>query len=113
MADLDCSACLPAAVHTLWLDAVLLEIEHLVDVRPRFRSDTHHIEKCPVITVVHSAFHHIFQKEITVSRITEFNISPKRPPFLDLTELGRHQLVKLGIAWELVYKRHKGVANFE
>lgn len=71
------------------------------------RSDTHHIEKCPVITVVHSAFHHIFQKEITVSRITEFNISHKRPPFLDLTELGRHQLVKLGIAWELVYKRHK------
>lgn len=37
----------------------------------------------------------------------------KRPPFLDLTELGRHQLVKLGIAWELVYKRHKGAANFE
>ena len=54
-----------------------------------------------------------FQKEITVSRITEFNISHKRPPFLDLTELGRHQLVKLGIAWELVYKRHKGAANFE
>lgn len=54
-----------------------------------------------------------FQKEITMSRITEFNISHKRPPFLDLTELGRHQLVKLGIAWELVYKRYKRAANFE
>ena len=113
MADLDCSTCLPAAVHTLWLDAVLLEIEHLVDVRPRFRSDTHHIEKRPVITVVHSAFHHIFQKEITMIRITEFNISHKRPPFLDLTELSRYQLVKLGISWELVYKRYKRAANFE
>ena len=113
MADFDCSTCLPAAVHTLWLDAVLLEIEHLVDVRPRFRSDTHHIEKRPMITVVHSAFHHIFQKEITMSRITEFNISHKKPPFLDLTELGRHQLVKLGIAWELVYKWYKRAANFE
>ena len=66
-----------------------------------------------MITVVHSAFHHIFQKEITVSRITEFNICHKRPPFLDLTELCCHQLVKLGIAWELVYKWYKGAANFE
>ena len=54
-----------------------------------------------MLTVFHSAFHHMFQKEITMSRITEFNISHKKPPFLDLTELGRHQLVKLGIAWEL------------
>ena len=42
-----------------------------------------------------------------------FNISHKKPPFLDLTELGCHQFVKLGIAWELVYKWYKGAANFE
>lgn len=32
---------------------------------------------------------------------------------LYLPELGRHQLVKLGIAGELVDKRHKRAANLE
>ena len=32
---------------------------------------------------------------------------------LYLSKLGRHQLVKLGIAWELVDKRHKRAANLE
>ena len=32
---------------------------------------------------------------------------------LYLPELGRHQLVKLGIAGELVYKRHKRAADLE
>ena len=89
MADLDCSACLPATVHTLWLNAVLLEIEHLVNVRPRFRSNTHHIEKCPVITVVHSTFHHVFQKEITMSRTTEFNIIMLNQASTDRLELAK------------------------
>ena len=31
--------------------------------------------------------------------------------FLHLSELGSHQLVKLGIAWELVDKRYKGAAD--
>ena len=33
--------------------------------------------------------------------------------FLHLSELGSHQLVKLGIAWELVDERNKGAADFE
>ena len=32
---------------------------------------------------------------------------------LYLSELGRHQLVKLGIAWEFVDKRHKRASNLE
>jgi len=38
----DGAAGLPAAVHTLRLDAVLLEIKHLADVCPRFRGNPHH-----------------------------------------------------------------------
>ena len=29
------------------------------------------------------------------------------------SKLGSHQLIKLGIAWELVDERHKGAADFE
>ena len=32
---------------------------------------------------------------------------------LSLSKLSRYQLVKLGIAWELVDKQHKRVANLE
>lgn len=33
--------------------------------------------------------------------------------FLNLPKLGCHQPVKLGVAWELIDKRHKGAADFE
>ena len=36
-----------------------------------------------------------------------------KPSFLHLPEFGRHQLVKLCVAWELVDKRYKGAADFE
>ena len=33
--------------------------------------------------------------------------------FLNLPKLGCHQPVKLGVAWELIDKRHKRAADFE
>lgn len=36
----------------------------------------------------------------------------KSPP-LDLPKLGRHQLIQLRIAWELIDERHKGTAHFQ
>ena len=68
VADLDRAACLPSAVHPLWLNTVVLEIKHGVDVLPCFLCNPHYIEKRPVVTVVDLAFHHVLQKEITVSR---------------------------------------------
>ena len=113
VADLDRAACLPSAVHPLWHDAVRLEIEHGIDVLSRFLRNPHHIEERPVIAVVYPAFHHVLQKEITVSRVAKPYIRHKNPPFLNLPELGRHQLIQLRIAGELVDKRHKGAAYFQ
>ena len=42
-----------------------------------------------------------------------FDTNTVKPSFLHLSKLGSHQLIKLGIAWELVYKRYKGAAYFE
>ena len=42
-----------------------------------------------------------------------FDTNTVKPSFLHLPEFGSHQLVKLGIAWELVDERHKGAADFE
>ena len=109
MADLDRAACLPSAVHPLWHNQIIFEIKHLADIRPRFRSDTHHIEKRPVITVVYPAFHHVFQKEITVG----CTVKPYIRHYLHLPKFRCHQLVKLRVAWELIDKRHKGAADFE
>ena len=113
MADLDCAACLPAAVHPLWDNAVCLKVKHLIDVFPRFSCNTHHIEKGSVIAVIDPAFHHHFQKEITMSRRAKSNIRHKNSPFLNLTKFGCHQPVKLCVSWELVDKRHKGAADFQ
>ena len=109
MADLDRAACLPTSVHPLWDNQIVFEIKHLADIRPRFRSDTHHIEKRPVVAVVYPAFHHIFQKEIPMGCAVKPYIRHR----LHLPKLGRHQLIQLRIAWELVDKRYKGAANFE
>lgn len=64
----DGAAGLPAAVHTIRVNAVLLEIKHLADVCPRFRGNPHHIEKGPVVTVVPPGLAHHIQKEIPVLR---------------------------------------------
>ena len=37
----------------------------------------------------------------------------KIPPFLTLPKFGRHQLIQLRIAWELIDKRDKGAAHFQ
>ena len=42
-----------------------------------------------------------------------FDTNTVKPSFLHLPEFGSHQLVKLGIAWELVDKQHKRVADLE
>ena len=64
----DGAAGLPASVHTLRVNAVLLEIKHPADVCPRFRGNPHHIEKGPVVTVVPPGLAHHIQKEIPVLR---------------------------------------------
>ena len=71
VADLDRAACLPSAVHPLWHDAVRLEVEHDIDVLPSFLRNSHHIEERPMVAVVHPAFHHVLQKEITVRRVAK------------------------------------------
>src|SRR5699024_2853307 len=62
----DGAAGLPAAVHPVRLDAVLLEIEHLLDIGPCFRGDPHHIEKGTVIAVIVPGLGHHGQKEVPV-----------------------------------------------
>ena len=42
-----------------------------------------------------------------------FDTNTVKPSFLHLSKLGSHQLVKLGIAWELVDERDKGTSDFE
>lgn len=42
-----------------------------------------------------------------------FDTNTTKPYFLHLSKLGSHQLVKLGIAWELVDERDKGASDFE
>ena len=71
IADPDRAACLPPCVHPLWLNAVRLKIEHGVDVLPCFPRNPHHIEKRPVVAVVDLAFHHAFQKKITVGCVAK------------------------------------------
>lgn len=53
-------------------------------------------------------------KYTNVFKITWFfDTNTTKPYFLHLSKLGSHQLVKLGIAWELVDERNKGAADFE
>ena len=42
-----------------------------------------------------------------------FDTNTVKPSFLHLSKLGSQQLVKLGIAWELVDERDKGTSDFE
>ena len=70
----DGAAGLPASVHTLRFDTVLLKIKHLVNVLSWFSCNAHYIEKGSVIAVIDPAFAHHFQKEITVSRRTKSDI---------------------------------------
>ena len=94
----DGAAGLPAAVHTLRVNAVLLEIKHLADVCPRFRGNPHHIEKGPVVTVVPPGLAHHIQKEIPVLRGRKTDIahagtsSPPNTP-------------SPGLLWKALHKR--------
>ena len=49
----------------------------------------------------------------SILNFSKFDTNTVKPSFLHLSKLGSHQLIKLGIAWELVDERHKGAADFE
>lgn len=58
---------------------------------------------------------HQFHTVRAVNLIAQVKNSVSRPfsTTLDLSKLGRHQLVKLCIAWELIDKRDKGTSHFQ